>query len=260
MVGLGDSHMFGWGVAQDETYLAVLERLLNEASRSEPRWEVLNFAAPGYNTGMEVATLEHRALAFDPDVIVVHFTGNDFWPPHFVQAARGVAPSQWYLVEILRGVFTPIDFDRAVAERREHRQRQRQPCEERRKRRERYGRQFAGRAKHEEAMERLAELAGARLIPVVTLTLGDGSDDRRFVRDVAEGLGLSFLDASPAFWEQLKEAGLEPTRENWFEFYGGGGLLGAGLEHHPEPVGHRAYARAIRAELEALELSAAAVE
>ncbi|MBN1268652.1 MAG: SGNH/GDSL hydrolase family protein [Kiritimatiellae bacterium] len=103
IVGLGDSVMFGWGVDQDESYLAVVEQRLNDLPAPHPAWEVLNFAVPGYNTTMEVATFEQKALAFDPDVVILHVIGNDFGVPHFMwRPDQGLSMKKSYLWELLR--------------------------------------------------------------------------------------------------------------------------------------------------------------
>ena len=52
IIGLGDSSLFGWGVPLEDSTLKVLERSLNEPS-SAHKFEVMNFAVPGYNTAME---------------------------------------------------------------------------------------------------------------------------------------------------------------------------------------------------------------
>lgn len=83
IVGIGDSSMFGWGVAQDETYLARMEQALAELHPGT-RWQTVNTAVPGYNTAMEVATLRVKGLAFQPDVVVVGFSGNDLDLPNFL--------------------------------------------------------------------------------------------------------------------------------------------------------------------------------
>ena len=104
IVGIGDSVMFGWGVSDADSYLRVVESRLRADGRQV---EALNFAVPGYNTSMEVAMLEHRALSFSPDLVVLHFVNNDFGVPHFM-----VRPNNMFsmresyllrLVEVLRG-------------------------------------------------------------------------------------------------------------------------------------------------------------
>ena len=61
IIGLGDSSLFGWGVALEDSTLKVLERSLNEPS-SAHRFEVMNFAVPGYNTAMEAELFAQKCL------------------------------------------------------------------------------------------------------------------------------------------------------------------------------------------------------
>jgi len=87
ILGLGDSVMFGWGVGNDETYLARTAATLN-AAYPATRWETVNTAVPGYNTAMEAAAFENRWRAWKPDVVIVHFIGNDLTLPNFLLAPR----------------------------------------------------------------------------------------------------------------------------------------------------------------------------
>jgi len=81
IAGLGDSVMFGWGVEEDETYLSIIESRLKEEGINA---EVLNFAVPGYNTAMELATFREKAIHFEPDLVLLHFVNNDLDVPHFM--------------------------------------------------------------------------------------------------------------------------------------------------------------------------------
>jgi hypothetical protein len=85
IVGLGDSYMFGQGVSDGETYMAQLTESLRASSRARA-WEVINTAVPGYNTVMEVATLQEKGLHWQPDLIVLEVVGNDFDLPNFIRA------------------------------------------------------------------------------------------------------------------------------------------------------------------------------
>jgi len=51
----------------------VVERRLAEARKTQalPRVEILNFATPGYKIVRNLAQLEHNALLFDPDWVIV---------------------------------------------------------------------------------------------------------------------------------------------------------------------------------------------
>ena len=74
---LGDSIAFGYWVAEEDGLARQLEALLNGGRGDGPPVEVLNFGVPGYNLGQEVEALRSRALAFEPDVVVLAFCLND---------------------------------------------------------------------------------------------------------------------------------------------------------------------------------------
>lgn len=84
IIGIGDSVMFGQGVNDDEPYLAELGRLLNEWSPMRPV-EIINTAAPGYNTAMEVAMLEDKGLRHQPDLVLIGLVENDLSLPNFIR-------------------------------------------------------------------------------------------------------------------------------------------------------------------------------
>jgi hypothetical protein len=72
VVVLGDSIAFGYGVADERTFSAVLERL-------DPRLEVLNLGVQGYGTDQELIKLESEGLACHPDVVILDVClANDF--------------------------------------------------------------------------------------------------------------------------------------------------------------------------------------
>ena len=83
LVGLGDSFMFGQGVNQNETALFFLEKELNSRF-PQKKWEFVNTAVPGYNTTMEVETLDKKALIYKPDIVMLEIIGNDFDLPNFI--------------------------------------------------------------------------------------------------------------------------------------------------------------------------------
>lgn len=84
IVGLGDSFMFGWRMSNDECYLSLLEKKLRRYF-TDMNWEVINTAVPGYNTVMEVETLKAKGLQFFPDIVIIHYIGNDIDLPNFIQ-------------------------------------------------------------------------------------------------------------------------------------------------------------------------------
>src|SRR4051812_9875421 len=90
IVGVGDSSLFGWGVPFEDSGLKVLERRLNETSRAQ-KFEVINFAAPGYNTAMEAETFVKRCLEYAPDLVLLNFNTNDYDVPNFMRRPRNLA-------------------------------------------------------------------------------------------------------------------------------------------------------------------------
>jgi hypothetical protein len=78
IVGLGDSYTFGAGVEFVDTYLYVLEKLLNKPNPSSSiRFETVNLGVKGYNTVQELASLRDVGLGLQPDLILVGYLFND---------------------------------------------------------------------------------------------------------------------------------------------------------------------------------------
>ena len=102
IVGIGDSLMFGKGVADDEVWLTILERRL-QGSLSGLTVEIVNTAVPGYNTVMEVETLKDKGLLFDPDLVIIDFVGNDVTLPNFIREERHVLdPRSSFLLDFVK--------------------------------------------------------------------------------------------------------------------------------------------------------------
>jgi lysophospholipase L1-like esterase len=77
IVVLGDSYTFGFGVPGLRAYPRVLERLFNQRAPTGRRFEVLNFGVGGYSTHDEAVVLKYRALAWNPDLVIVGYVLND---------------------------------------------------------------------------------------------------------------------------------------------------------------------------------------
>lgn len=245
IVGLGDSHMFGTGVAQGQTYLDRLERLLNASASEEQRYEVLNFATPGFNTAQQVAMLEHRALEFDPDLIVIHFVYDDLAPPRYLAnpSATG-SRSTLYLLELLTSfsaapsdeeppppsLVRSTEADEDLLARVSDRD------------------YMAGLEGVARALKRLARLSEEHDIPVLFLMFGDGGATRSAARDLALEHGFHFVNAVPHFREALAESGVELTREVWRKSY----FLPS---DRPTELAHRTYADLLAAEVAELRAS-----
>lgn len=77
IVGLGDSIMFGVGLDKSETYLEHTSHQLAERTGRTVR--ALNLAVVGYNTLQENARYKEIAGTLRPDLVVLHYWGNDVW-------------------------------------------------------------------------------------------------------------------------------------------------------------------------------------
>jgi len=244
IAGIGDSFMFGWGVKQGHDYMAVLQKLLN--AHAEPGWkfQVLNFGVPGYNTVMEVSTFEHRVLDFDPDIAVIHFVGNDLYAPHFLAPPPGLAPSHWYLVELVRGLFGRADGDGSLlADADEEDQTGAdQPQDDRTP-----YKHLGGWAQFSKAMQQLGELSRQRHIPVIMMMLAENSRLRQNARDEGISAGLHFMDPGEFFLEIMRKRGLPMTSREFEKTF-------TGKDAHPNKLGHLAYARGLFCELQSMNV------
>ncbi len=74
ILALGDSMTFGYYLEEEETWPARLEALLRGAGRDV---EVVNAGSGGWSIASETLFLEERALALEPDSVVLAFCAND---------------------------------------------------------------------------------------------------------------------------------------------------------------------------------------
>jgi lysophospholipase L1-like esterase len=68
---LGDSMVWGWGVQQEETFTALLERRCRGL-------EALNFGVSGYGTDQELLLLHQEVFRYHPQLVVAVIMENDF--------------------------------------------------------------------------------------------------------------------------------------------------------------------------------------
>ena len=72
---LGDSCTWGWRVADDEAYPAVLQRLLD--GRPPARYDVVNGGVPGYTSHHGLVVLREKGLPLAPAIVTLGFGFND---------------------------------------------------------------------------------------------------------------------------------------------------------------------------------------
>jgi lysophospholipase L1-like esterase len=118
IVCLGDSQTYGNGVGEEDTWPAVLTRRLRMA-RPEAKIEVMNCGVGGYETEQEVAYLESRLLAYDPDLVILGFFMNDpalpdahVEPPEgtYNQLIHFLSPGRDHWLRAARNVVRTLDL------------------------------------------------------------------------------------------------------------------------------------------------------
>ncbi len=236
VVGIGDSVMFGWGVAEPDCFLRRLEGLLR-AERPDVAWQVVNTGVPGYNTVMEVATLRAALPGLSPQLVVLDIVGNDLDLPNFIAHDTDYFdPTTSYLAELVvpvaRGFetqpFRPLRLAPKRAEGLFVGDPARVPP--------RY-RDMVGEPAFRRAVQELAELSRVHRFEVLAtshLWLSDWA--RTALRDA----GIAYVEVGPAVARYQEENGIADYR---------GGMTTRPDDPHPGAVVHRLHAEAIHAAL-----------
>jgi lysophospholipase L1-like esterase len=236
IAGIGDSVLFGWGVAEEESYLKVIESTL--ASRLARQVESLNFGIPGFNTAMEVALLEHKVLQFQPDLVVLHFVSNDFEVPAFMMKREDPLDfSKSFLLEFVRDrlsqpksklihanrIFsanTKKDYDGIAKE----------------------YQSMAGKGGAKKALARMSELT--KDLPVIVIYGAVTGAQRQLILRSAKKYGWHLLPLGPQVERALKERGIPNTPEERKRR-----LTVAPNDRHPSALGHEIIAEALAAKV-----------
>lgn len=239
IVGLGDSFMFGHGVGDDAVYMQVLEKLLNRFA-TNTRFETINTAVPGYNTVMEVETLRAKGLAYQPDIVLIHFVGNDLELPNFIRVEKPVkALDRSFLVDLLRGAFASStvrgDLRRHGLERSPRVEGARRFVDDPDDAPPQY-RSMVGWDAWDKALEELAALADEHHFEPILITFSVTFAHRQQrVLEVARRLGIETLEVGEVFRGYLEEQGIDQYR--------GSPLALSDENMHPSVLGHQIGAR-----------------
>jgi hypothetical protein len=185
---LGYSTVFGWGVDQDETFEAVLERRINErlGELSAGKFELLNLSVPGYRPPQQAMALD-EALKFAPHLVFYTAAGREQWNTINFLAdilAKGVDIPYPELVALIDAAGVRSGMDRPTILKLLH--------------------------QHEEALlgwvythiaQRCAE-KGIRAVwiylPPLHPTRGEG-EERQGARELAEAAGFEIIDLTGIF-------------------------------------------------------------
>ncbi len=235
LFGVGDSVMFGWGVSDNETFLARLPSLL---SRQTPRasWSTTNAAVPGYNTVMAVETLLEKGMTPSPDVVVLTWVNNDLDLPSFLRRLPSVVDARrlflfdWAFSKIVTEREDPFDGPRRIPARRFGRD----EVPDYFARLSEQERALVGLESFERAMKRLAVVSSEQGLPVVVLAPRRAP---RFVKRTCRGHGFTLVVAAQfreRFAREKGRAKLDPSD-----------LVVSLTDPHPSPLGHELLAFAL---------------
>ncbi len=113
ILGLGDSFTYGEGVALEQTYLKILEQMLNKQA-GVIKYQVINAACPAYNTVQESIYLREKGMSFKPDLLIIGYVIGDtqeklLGPPTHAPA-RGIKGMVLKAMLILRKGSYAYDF------------------------------------------------------------------------------------------------------------------------------------------------------
>jgi hypothetical protein len=105
---LGTSQVMGWGVPQSQVFESIIERRLNVSpppNLAGVRYEVLNFAVPGYGPLAQLTLLQNRIRSFQPDIVLLvgHWT-DPGWQVYYLWRAmhEGVSVEDPFIKNVLR--------------------------------------------------------------------------------------------------------------------------------------------------------------
>lgn len=77
VLALGDSFTWGWGAAQGEEWISVVEKVLDENGGRDAA-ECINAGVNGYGTENELELLRKIGPELSPDLVLVGFFANDY--------------------------------------------------------------------------------------------------------------------------------------------------------------------------------------
>lgn len=82
ILSLGESTTYGYGVANDETYSAQLETLLN-AGDGKKEFQVINAGVPAWSSFQSLLFLKERGIKLEPDMVLLYNEFNDYLPTSY---------------------------------------------------------------------------------------------------------------------------------------------------------------------------------
>ena len=76
VIVIGDSEVFGYIVPKEKTYTFLLEEKFKKKGKNV---EIINIAYSGWGTSQQLEVLGKEATKYNPDLVIIHFVGNDLY-------------------------------------------------------------------------------------------------------------------------------------------------------------------------------------
>jgi lysophospholipase L1-like esterase len=117
ILSLGDSHTFGTEVADEESYPAQLQRLLDE--REPGRFSVVNLGVPGMSSTQLRRRLAANVARYEPDIVILWCGVNDYWNTMEIEDEEASWSARLDSVALRSRVYRFLrvwQHDRAIAE------------------------------------------------------------------------------------------------------------------------------------------------
>ncbi len=99
ILAIGDSHIYGQGILDDELITRRIEQILN-TENSNCTFRVINLGVRAYNLNQEVALFEEIGLSLQPDHVVLFPYINDFQDVNIKDRYERFKHMDWYMFDI----------------------------------------------------------------------------------------------------------------------------------------------------------------
>ena len=228
---IGDSYSLGDGVEAEEIYHSILEEKLNNLSDSI-QFEFINFGLSGYDMLNYLGVIEAKAMAYNPDLILIGFCGNndDDLPEarQYTEPFKGYIYSEWSWAvqrfQIIRTVANYINIH--------GRKKNETAVDEKSKRKKEFVKNIFSEFKRVEKEQTIPFM-------VFYMHMQDASPEKaKMVNDLCEKNNFRFIDSSPTV-EKIAD-----ISKYWFH----------DSDHHPNEMMHGIYAELLMREFVRVEV------
>jgi len=111
ILALGNSCTFGWGVPYEQTWVSLLQNLIEK--KEDIQTEVICAGVPGYSSHQGKIFFEKELLGLEPDIVLIMFGWNDQWSAgQGITDAEQETPSEWIIY--IHNLLSPLKLYQAV--------------------------------------------------------------------------------------------------------------------------------------------------